>query len=142
MRKLLSSIFMVLTPAFVNAAENTVFACTTKEGKELAITKQRSNYLFSYGDVSFTNPIKDVVKNEGSFIAGGSGFVTGSLEMKNSGKSYVVEFSLPRNNLKVVDEATLSISNGGKSTLVECDTNKKIIQNLDKKIMNKSGFSF
>lgn len=138
MSTLFLSVFLSL-PVAANSSD-VVFSCSIKTGKVLSVTKQDSDYLFSYDKISFKSPINQVVKNSDSFIAGGSGFITSSLELKDNGISYTIQFSQPRKNLKKLDDIEISISKGEQVRFLECDTHKKIHHNFDKKIMRKEGF--
>ncbi|OOF59718.1 hypothetical protein [Rodentibacter myodis] len=121
MKKLLTILTLstCAIPAF--AANNTIFSCTTNEGTPLKIVKVDSNYEFSYGQTLFKNSAKQVLSNENSYIATGSGFITHSLELKNNGVRYVVEFVQPRGS-KAVEDPTLYIFKGDKMDTVSCKT--------------------
>lgn len=118
------------------AAGNTIFACSTDNGSKVNITKVGTDYEFTYGSVSFKNPAKQVLSNDNSYVAVGSGFVTSSLEMKNNGERYVVEFVQPRGS-KSVEEPTLYVFKGDKMDTIHCKT-AGLVQNFEQRSMKTS----
>lgn len=130
-----------LSSSVLANTNNTIFSCTIETGTPLIVEKQGADYLFSYDKISFKSPIAEVVKNGDSFIAGGSGFITSSLELINNDVSYTIQFSQPRNNLNKLDDIEISISRGEQTKFLKCDTTKKVVHKFDKKIMRTVGFS-
>ena len=70
MKKLLTigAVAMFATPAF---AANNIFSCTAENGSPVSVTKNGSDYEFTYGQVSFKNPVKQVFANQDSYVATG-----------------------------------------------------------------------
>ena len=68
MKKLLTigAVAMFATPAF---AANNIFSCTAENGSPVSVTKNGSDYEFTYGQVSFKNPVKQVFANQDSYVA-------------------------------------------------------------------------
>ncbi|MDG2961699.1 hypothetical protein P7L98_01605 [Bisgaard Taxon 10/6] len=117
------------------AGNDTIFACTATNGTPIEVKKVGSDYQFKYGKTAFKNAIKDVLRNPSSYIATGSGFVTNSLEMKNKGYSYIIQFVQPRNALTMIDDPNLYIEKGNNAETVQCDVKMPVIQNFDTKAM-------
>ncbi|OOF79679.1 hypothetical protein BKG93_05935 [Rodentibacter ratti] len=122
MKKLLAitALSLCTLPAF--ATNNTIFSCNTQNGTPVKIIKVGDDYEFTYGKTTFKNPAKQVLSSENSYIATGSSFITSSLELKNNGMRYVVEFVQPRGS-KSVEEPTLYVFKGDKMDTVSCKTN-------------------
>ncbi|HDX0990417.1 TPA: hypothetical protein RNX34_002151 [Pasteurella multocida] len=135
MRKLviLASCSFMALPALADSA--TIFSCTASDGNQIQIQKVGSDYQFSYGKISFKNLAKQVLKNEGSYVAIGSGFTTSSLEMKSKSFSYTIEFVQPKGSNRI-DSPILYITKGNDMTEIRCDTNKKIDAHFEYKKMN------
>lgn len=131
MRKLLTFAMLGIFSSSAFANDN-IFSCNTEDGKMVSVQKIGANYVFSYGNVTFTNPITQVTNNENSYIATGSGFITSSLELQNGHTTYTIEFVQPRNNPKEVDDPTLYITKGNDMKTIRCNN---VHHNLDKKIM-------
>ncbi|MDP8189061.1 hypothetical protein QJU87_04175 [Pasteurella skyensis] len=143
MRKLaiLTIIGFYSTVSFAVQKENTIFSCTTDKNKTILVEKVGNNYQFSYDNIMFKNPIKQVITNLRSEIAGGSGFTTSTLELINKGSSYIVGFTQPRGNPKLLENAGFYTITGDKyGDDIQCKGN--IYQNFDIKQMKKSGFAF
>lgn len=117
-------------------AENiSIFSCTAEDGNQILIQKTGADYQFSYGKILFKNPAKQVLKNEGSYVATGSGFTTSALEMKSKSHSYTIEFVQPRGT-NVIDSPMLYITKGNNTTEIKCDSNKKVEQHFEYSKMN------
>lgn len=130
---------LISTNASANGDANVVYSCTTTENKPLLVKKEGANYVFSYGNVTFKNAIKDALKNAGSEIAGGSQFTTISLELQHNGNSYIVGHIEPGDI-----ESGLSVKNtktGADVGYFECNPAKPIKHKFDRKQMSKSGFA-
>lgn len=126
---------MCCTSAFAVNGSNTVFSCTATNGNKIEVTKIGSDYQFSYGKTVFKNAIKNVLANEQSEIAIGSGFISNSLEMKDQGQSYIIHFGQPRNNLKAIEGAGFyTVKNNDIGNETECASGK-VYQNFDTKAM-------
>lgn len=139
MRKLTLFALTTLTSSSTFAAtNNTVFSCTATDGNPITVTQVGDDYEFSYGNTTFKNPIKRVVANQDSYVSAGSGFTTNSLQLKNNGYSYTIEFVQPQNAPNTVNDPRLYIERGNKMDTVQCDTGKEIHQNLDTRIMRTS----
>ncbi|MCX2960997.1 hypothetical protein [Rodentibacter caecimuris] len=136
MKKLLAitALSVCTLPAF--AADNTIFSCNTQNGTPVKIIKVGNDYEFTYGKMTFKNPAKQVLSNENSYIATGSSFITSSLELKNNGMRYVVEFVQPRGS-KSVEEPTLYVFKGDKMDTVSCKTNG-LVHNFEQRSMTTS----
>ena len=126
MKKLLTigAVAMFATPAF---AANNIFSCTAENGSPVSVTKNGSDYEFTYGQVSFKNPVKQ---------ATGSGFITSSLEMRNNGTSYTIQFVQPHNS-NSIEEPMLYITNGSKMDTVSCKAGSAT-QNFERRSMKAS----
>ncbi|MGX2956060.1 hypothetical protein ACWIYZ_03085 [Ursidibacter arcticus] len=135
MRKLaiLVSCSFVALPAL--ADNSIIFSCTASDGNQIHIQKVGNDYQFSYGKISFKNPAKQVLKNEGSYVATGSGFTTSALEMKSKNLSYTIEFVQPKGS-NTIDSPILYIAKGDNTTEIQCDTSKKIEAHFEYKNMN------
>lgn len=141
MRKIALVLATLYSTSVFAAGSSTIFSCTTASGKPLTVKQIGNNYEFSYNNERFTNPIQQIMGNENTYIAEGSGFITSSLQLKNNGYSYQIEFSEPRNNPIAVDDVVISVSKldgSGRSQYIECNMQKKIQRNLNKNIMRKS----
>ncbi|THA10999.1 hypothetical protein [Rodentibacter pneumotropicus] len=136
MKKLLAitALGVCTLPAF--AADNTIFSCNTPNGTPVKIIKVGNDYKFTYGETTFKNPAKQVLSSENSYIATGSSFITSSLELKNNGMRYVVEFVQPRGS-KSVEEPTLYVFKGDKMDTVSCKTNG-LVHNFEQRSMTTS----
>ncbi|MFC1040782.1 hypothetical protein ACFGWM_03450 [Pasteurella multocida] len=142
MRKLITVTACMLFSATTIANSNTIFSCTTTEGKGLNIKSTGNDYIFTYDKISFKSPIKNVMENEGTEIAGGSGFTTYSLNFNHNEYSYSVGYIEPKGNSKELIEPGGSITrNGTFVDIMECNRKKPIHINFDKKIMRKTGFA-
>lgn len=135
MHKLLTFSLAVMLSTSAFATNNTIFSCTTDNGKQVTITKAGSDYQFSYDNTQFRNAIKTVIADENTYVASGSGFITNSLAMKNKGTTYTVQFVQVRNNPKVIDDATLYIEKGNNQNSVACNTKKPVTQHFDYKLI-------
>ena len=135
MKKLLTigAVAMFATPAF---AANNIFSCTAENGSPVSVTKIGSDYEFTYGQVSFKNPVKQVFANQDSYVATGSGFITSSLEMRNNGTSYTIQFVQPHNS-NSIEEPMLYITNGSKMDTVSCKAGSAT-QNFERRSMKAS----
>ena len=133
MKKLLTIAMMTACTTPVLAANNTIFACTTDNGNKVSVTKSGTDYEFVYGQITFKNPVKQVLANQDSYVAVGSGFITSSLEMKNNGTSYTIQFVQPRDG-KNIEEPTLYITNGSKMDTVSCKAGSAV-QNFERRSM-------
>lgn len=143
MRKLTLAL-LALCSTSVAYADTAVFSCTTTENLPLTVKKSDSNYTFSYDKLTFSNPIKEVMKNQRTDVAGGSGFTTITIELKHKKYSFLVGYIEPRNNPKEMIEPGFSIIETATGRYVQnfpCDQTKKIVANFDRKIMPKSGFA-
>lgn len=142
MRKLaILSICLSTSVMAKSSLSDVIFSCATNEGKPILVKKVGEDYILTYDQISIRNPIKQVINHNDSFIAGGSGFITSSLELKDSDTSYTIQFSQPRNNLKKLDGVEIFISKGESLKSIECNSQEKISHNFNKKIMRKVGFS-
>ncbi|WP_101776026.1 hypothetical protein [Pasteurella oralis] len=140
MRKLMIFALVTVFPISTLAAE-TIFSCTLTDSNIVTVTKVDNDYQFSYKGVVFKNTIKSVVKNESSYIASGSGFLTHSLQMKNNGYAYTIEFIKSRGEAEApnsINDAQLYIERDNQMDTLECDTTKKIYQNFNARIMRSS----
>lgn len=126
--------------AFAN--NSVVYSCTTTDNQTLKVTKEGGNYVYSHGDTTFKNPVKEALKNPASEIAGGSQFTTISLELRNAGKSYIVGHieADPKSPFEASVQAK-DIKTGNSITSFECRSDKPIRHNFDRKLMRKSGFA-
>ncbi|OOF55877.1 hypothetical protein BKK56_04900 [Rodentibacter genomosp. 2] len=136
MKKLLTIAMLSMSTLPAIAANNTIFSCTTNSGNPVTITKVGNDYEFVYGNTTFKNPAKEVFANENSYIAAGSGFITNSLELKNKGERYVVEFVQPRSS-KSVESPMLYVFKGEKMETFQCNTSG-LVHNLEQRSMNAS----
>lgn len=145
MRKLATLIASVCLSSTVMAEQNsTVFACTTSDGQHLSVKKVGTHFEFSSGNLNFKNPVKQALKYNDSAIAGGSGFITYSLELHNKGLKYVVGYIAPRGNNSEMIEPGASVQNIKTGQFMEsilCDPKKAIKANFDKKLMRQIGFA-
>ena len=109
MKKLLTigAVAMFATPAF---AANNIFSCTAENGQVFA--------------------------NQDSYVATGSGFITSSLEMRNNGTSYTIQFVQPHNS-NSIEEPMLYITNGSKMDTVSCKAGSAT-QNFERRSMKAS----
>lgn len=143
-KKLLILTGLLMATATAQAEANTIFSCTTTEDIPLTVKKSGTDYTFSYGKLTFSNPIKEVIKNQRTAIAGGSGFTTITIELKHKEYSFLVGYIEPRNNPKEMIEPGFSIIEIATGRYIQnfpCDQTKKIVANFDRKIMPKSGFA-
>ena len=143
MRKsLFSSIIAIAlfsTTAFAASNKDIIFSCTTDDGKPLTVQKVGDDYEYNHGQFRFKNPIKQVLANANTEIAGGSGFVTYSIELKNQGKSYRVGFIQARNS-KSIDEPGVSIYQGDQyDRAIECNLTKSIKQHFSSTQIRRTG---
>lgn len=130
MKKLLTAAMLSACTVPALAANNTIFSCSTNNGLPVKIVKVDSDYEFTYGQTTFKNPAKQVLANENSYVATGSSFTTSSLELKNNGTRYVVEFVQARGS-KSVDEPTLYVFKGDKMDTISCKT-KGLVHNFER----------
>lgn len=121
-------------PAFA-AEGKTIFSCIAVDGKTITVQKIKDDYLLSYGKIIVKNPIKQVINNEGSYIARGSSFITNSLALQGKNVSYKIQF-VQTHNGQLADTPMLYIEKGEVFNQVECDVKKKIVHNFERNIMN------
>lgn len=136
MKKLLTLAMMTACATPVFAANNTIFSCSADNGNKISVTKSGTDYEFAYGQITFKNPMKQVFANQDSYVATGSGFITSSLEMKNNGTSYTIQFVQPRDG-QGIEEPTLYITNGSKMDTISCKAGSAI-QNFERRSMKSS----
>ena len=80
--------------------------------------------------------VKQVFANQDSYVATGSGFITSSLEMRNNGTSYTIQFVQPHNS-NSIEEPMLYITNGSKMDTVSCKAGSAT-QNFERRSMKAS----
>ncbi|TYG35286.1 hypothetical protein FW755_09370 [Lonepinella koalarum] len=136
MRKItMLALTALCTTSVFSAENNTIFACTADNGTPIEVQKIGNDYQFKYGKTVFKNAIKEVIRHPNSYIATGSGFITHSLELKNKGYSYTIQFVQPRNAPSMIDDPNLYIEKGDNTQEIKCDTHKSVSQNFDLKAM-------
>ncbi|OOS00889.1 hypothetical protein B0187_00930 [Haemophilus paracuniculus] len=117
------------------AGNNTIFSCTLKNGKPLAVEKIADDYVFSYDKTSFKNKIKQVLSHEDSSFAVGSGFVSSSLAFENGGKTYFIGVSEGRNSSAPPHVEFVIKTGSDDDPIFECNTKKKIVMKFEKNLM-------
>ncbi|OOF82013.1 hypothetical protein BKG92_07560 [Rodentibacter ratti] len=136
MKKSLTLAMVSLCATPVLAANNTIFSCTADNGNKISVAKNGSDYVFVYGKTTFKNPVKQVLANQDSYVATGSSFTTSSLEMKNNGMSYTIQFVQARNG-NAIEEPTLYINHSNKMDTISCKT-ETATQNFERRNMKSS----
>ena len=82
------------------------------------------------------------MSNSNTEIAGGSGFTTYSLGLKNGEYDYSIGYIEPKGNSKELIEPGGTITkNEAFVDIMVCNPKKKITANFDKKLMRKTGFA-
>ncbi|OOS00309.1 hypothetical protein B0187_02135 [Haemophilus paracuniculus] len=94
-KQLILASFLVM-PSIASAAD-TVFSCITKNNKMISVLKSGNDYIYSFGKVgsntkelTFKNPISQIIGREQSQHSIGTGYTNTSLEMVNGKYSYVI----------------------------------------------------
>ena len=93
------------------SSKNIVFSCQTTENESVMVKKVGKDYEYTQGNLAFKNAVNQVLANERSEIAVGSGFTTYSLELQHQGKSYVIGF-IQAGGSESIEEAGISIYKG------------------------------
>ncbi|MFZ7230569.1 hypothetical protein ACLSZN_04495 [Avibacterium avium] len=134
-----SLILATLSTNTLASDSHVVFSCTATDGKPLIVKEVGNDYVYSHGQFIFKNTVSQVLANENSEIARGSGFTTYSIELKNQGKSYRVGFIQARGS-KSIDEPGVSIYKGDQyDSAVDCSLTKPIKQNFAATKLRKTG---
>jgi hypothetical protein len=116
------------------SSKNIVFSCQTTENESVMVKKIGKDYEYTQGNLAFKNAVNQVLANERSEIAVGSGFTTYSLELQHQGKSYVIGFIQARGS-ESIEEPGISIYKGEMlEKALSCDSTS-IYHNFDTKKM-------
>lgn len=143
MRKSLFS-GLILTALFSTSAcaangKDTIFSCTATDGKPITVKKAGNDYEYTHGQLTFKNPINQVLARDNTEIAVGSGFITYTIELNNQGKSYRIGLIQARDS-NVIDEPHVSIYNGKKyDTSITCSLTKPIKHNFESTQIRRTG---
>lgn len=133
-------------PSMANAAD-TIFSCVTKNNKMVSVLKSGNNYIYSFGKVgsndkelTFKNPISQVVGRQGSSHIVGTQYINTSLEMRNGKYSYIIYRDSPfREEPSVEEGGVLVLKNGKQLADVKCDK-KSVYSNFDSKLLESLFF--
>ena len=137
MRKSIATlaVFSLCAVPALAAEGKTIFSCIAVDGKAITVQKIKDDYQLSYGKITVKNSVKQVINNEGSYIARGSSFITNSLAFQGKNVSYKIQF-VQTHNGQLADTPMLYIEKGEVFNQVECDVKKKIVHNFEQNIMN------
>lgn len=125
-------------PSMANAAD-TIFSCVTKNNKMVSVLKSGNDYIYSFGKVgsndkelTFKNPISQVVGRENSYHGIGTGYTNTSLEMVNGKYSYIIYTSSAIRAEPSGEESGVRVLKNGKQLAdVKCNNKKDVYRNFN-----------
>lgn len=127
-----SLIILALCVFSSSAFADTLFSCTTTNGKQIKLTDKGETLEYRFGKVSHPELVLNVAKNDARYYdwRGVGRSIIYSVDIKNGDTSYNVFHAFDRLEHKVSAGVTVSLPNG-KYVEINCNTNKKIINNLE-----------
>lgn len=144
MRKLmtLAATLLCSTTVLANSG-NTVFSCTTTNGKPLTVKKSGGNYLLSYDKLSVNNPINRVMENDNTVLASRSGYILYSLNFKDSQVEYYVQMRESMGDGKMLYGGLFLVKgNDDPKEMAKCNTRKPFKANFDIALMPQRGTGY